>query len=76
MLAGCALTPADRYSTKMASEGASGEQLPPVQTLVTAVLGSVDAVSDTRRVYKRATDDSVVSPLSACVAFAQKCGQK
>ncbi|XP_078023750.1 cortactin-binding protein 2 [Epinephelus lanceolatus] len=42
MSAGCALTPADRYSTKMASEGASGEQPPPVQTLATAVLGSVD----------------------------------
>lgn len=44
MSAGCALTPADRYSTKMASEGASGEQPPPVQTLATAVLGSVDTV--------------------------------
>lgn len=33
----------ERYSTKMASEGASGEQQPsPVQTLATAVLGSVD----------------------------------
>ncbi|KAM7002368.1 LOW QUALITY PROTEIN: cortactin-binding protein 2 [Tautogolabrus adspersus] len=42
MSAECALTPADRYSTKMASEGASGEQPPPVQTLATAVLGSVD----------------------------------
>ncbi|XP_062276407.1 cortactin-binding protein 2 [Scomber scombrus] len=42
MSAGCALTPADRYSTKMASEGASGEQPPPVQTLATAVLGSID----------------------------------
>ncbi|XP_042351844.1 LOW QUALITY PROTEIN: cortactin-binding protein 2 [Plectropomus leopardus] len=42
MSAGCALTSADRYSTKMASEGASGEQPPPVQTLATAVLGSVD----------------------------------
>ncbi|XP_029991437.1 cortactin-binding protein 2 [Sphaeramia orbicularis] len=42
MRAGCALTPVDRYSTKMASEGASGEQPPPVQTLATAVLGSVD----------------------------------
>ncbi|XP_028286059.1 cortactin-binding protein 2 isoform X2 [Parambassis ranga] len=42
MSAGCALTPADRYSTKMASEGASGEQPPPVQTLAAAVLGSVD----------------------------------
>lgn len=42
MSAGCALTPADRYSTKMASEGASGEQPPPVQTLATAALGSVD----------------------------------
>lgn len=44
MSAGCALTPADRYSTKMASEGASGEQPPPVQTLATTVLGSVDTV--------------------------------
>lgn len=44
MSAGCALTPADRYSTKMASEGASGEQPPPVQTLATAVLGSIDTV--------------------------------
>lgn len=44
MSAGCALTPADRYSTKMASEGASGEHPPPVQTLATAVLGSVDTV--------------------------------
>ena len=44
MSAGCALAPADRYSTKMASEGASGEQPPPVQTLATAVLGSVDTV--------------------------------
>ncbi|XP_041852606.1 cortactin-binding protein 2 isoform X2 [Melanotaenia boesemani] len=43
MCAECAFTPADRYSTKMASEGASGEQpLPPVQTLAAAVLGSVD----------------------------------
>ncbi|XP_035521529.1 cortactin-binding protein 2 [Morone saxatilis] len=46
MSAGCALTPADRYSTKMASEGASGEQPPPVQTLATAVLGSVDTKCD------------------------------
>lgn len=44
MSAGCALNPTDRYSTKMASEGASGEQPPPVQTLATAVLGSVDTV--------------------------------
>ncbi|GAA6215365.1 cortactin-binding protein 2 [Lates japonicus] len=44
MRSGCALTPADRYSTKMASEGASGEQPPPVQTLATAVLGSIDTV--------------------------------
>ncbi|KAG7522929.1 cortactin-binding protein 2 [Solea senegalensis] len=43
MSAGCALAPADRFSTKRASEGASGEQPPPVQTLATAVLGSVDA---------------------------------
>ncbi|XP_034734769.1 cortactin-binding protein 2 [Etheostoma cragini] len=42
MSAGCALAPEDRYSTKMASEGASREQPPPVQTLATAVLGSVD----------------------------------
>lgn len=39
-----ARTPADRYSRKMASEGASGEQPPPVQTLATTVLGSVEAV--------------------------------
>lgn len=55
MSAGCALTPADRYSTKMASEGASGEHLPPVQTLATAVLGSVDTVrhgvQEKRRLY-------------------------
>ncbi|XP_069000114.1 cortactin-binding protein 2 isoform X2 [Embiotoca jacksoni] len=42
MRAGCAVAPADRSSTKMASEGASGEQPPPVQTLAAAVLGSVD----------------------------------
>lgn len=46
--AGCTLTPADRYSTKMASEGASGEQPPPVQTLVAAAPGGIDTV---RRVY-------------------------
>lgn len=39
-----ARTPADRYSRKMASEGASGEQRPPIQTLATTVLGSVEAV--------------------------------
>lgn len=44
MSAGWAFTPADRYSTKMASEGASGEHPPPVQALATAVLGSVDTV--------------------------------
>ncbi|KAJ8002742.1 hypothetical protein DPEC_G00162100 [Dallia pectoralis] len=40
------LSPADRYSRKMASEGASGEQQqppPPIQTLATAVLGSIEA---------------------------------
>ncbi|XP_072242556.1 cortactin-binding protein 2 isoform X2 [Leuresthes tenuis] len=42
MSAGCAFTPADSYSTKMASEGASGEQPPPIHTLAAAVLGSVD----------------------------------
>ncbi|XP_028304759.1 cortactin-binding protein 2 isoform X2 [Gouania willdenowi] len=33
---------ANRLRTKMASEGASGEQLPPVHTLAAAVLGSLD----------------------------------
>lgn len=63
MSAGCALTPADRYSTKMASEGASGEQPPPVQTLVTSVLGSVDTVRhDGSGCY------------TVCVCFFNRCG--
>ncbi|XP_078804398.1 cortactin-binding protein 2 isoform X4 [Oryzias latipes] len=39
----CAVTPAQRFSTKMASEGVGGEQPPPVQTLAAAVPGSLDA---------------------------------
>lgn len=40
-----ALTPTDRYREKnMASEGAKGEQPPPLQTLLTAGHGSVETV--------------------------------
>lgn len=45
-----ALTPADRYSRKMASEGASGEQPPPIQTLATAIHGGVEAVRNCLRI--------------------------
>lgn len=45
-----ALTQADRYSTKMASEGASGEQPPPIQTLATAIHGGVEAVRNYCRI--------------------------
>ncbi|KAJ4937873.1 hypothetical protein JOQ06_002806, partial [Pogonophryne albipinna] len=58
MSAGCALAPADRYSTKMASEGASGEQPPPVQTLATAVLGSVDTKCQRERSSRQVSGPS------------------